>query len=121
MWLIDQIAEQKIAEAIGKGEFDDLPGQGRPLDLDDDGLVPEELRVAYRVLKNSGFLPPEASLRRDIASVESLLTQAVSEEDQEHLNRRLNYLLLKLGTSRRESPCYTEAYYREKLAAKSRT
>ena len=46
--------------------FDDLPGSGRPLELDDDRLVPEELRVAWRILKNAGFVPPEIEALRDI-------------------------------------------------------
>ena len=50
------LAERKIEEAIERGEFDDLPGAGRPLDLDDlDPLLPEELRMAYRILKNAGM------------------------------------------------------------------
>ena len=57
--MLDFIAEQKIAEAIENGDFDDLPGAGKPLELDDDSLVPEDLRLAYRILKNAGFVPPE--------------------------------------------------------------
>lgn len=50
------LAERRIEEAIERGEFDDLPGAGQPLDLDDlDPLLPEELRMAYRILKNAGM------------------------------------------------------------------
>jgi hypothetical protein len=56
---IDQIAETRIREAIERGELSGLPGEGRPLQLDDDSAIPEELRAAYRILKNAGFLPPE--------------------------------------------------------------
>ena len=53
---LQYLAERKIEEAIARGEFDDLPGAGRPLDLDDeDPLWPEEVRMARRILKNSGF------------------------------------------------------------------
>ena len=45
-------AEQRILEAQTQGVFDDLPGAGAPLKLDDDAMVPEELRAAYRILKN---------------------------------------------------------------------
>ena len=65
MGLLDLLADQKIAAALEAGEFDDLPGQGRPLDLDDDALVPEDVRVAYRILKNAGFVPPELDSRRE--------------------------------------------------------
>jgi len=45
---------------MSRGDFDGLPGAGRPLVLDDDPLVPEDLRLAYRILKNAGFVPPLA-------------------------------------------------------------
>ena len=52
MWLLDQWAERHITEAQSKGEFDNLPGSGEPLILDDDSHVPPELRAGYRLLKN---------------------------------------------------------------------
>jgi len=58
MTLLGQIAERQILQAAQRGEFDDLPGAGRPLQLDDDALIPEELRAGYRLLKNAGYLPP---------------------------------------------------------------
>lgn len=70
--MLDLIAERKIAEAISRGELEDLPGQGRPLDLDDDALVPEDLRLAYRILKNAGFVPPEVQALNEIAELERL-------------------------------------------------
>ncbi len=62
---LDAIAEAKIAAAIEAGEFANLPGAGKPLDLDDDPLVPEHLRAAHRILKNAGFVPPELAERRE--------------------------------------------------------
>ncbi|MCL4185158.1 MAG: DUF1992 domain-containing protein, partial [Burkholderiaceae bacterium] len=62
----DDLIERRIDEARRAGAFDDLPGAGRPLELDDDRLVPEELRVAWRILKNAGFLPPEVEALRDL-------------------------------------------------------
>ncbi len=59
MLAFELIAERKIAEAAERGEFDDLPGRGKPLDLEDDALVPEDLRMAYRILKNAGYVPAE--------------------------------------------------------------
>jgi len=60
MLIFELIAERRIAEAVARGELDNLPGAGRPLDLDDDPLVPEDLRLAFRILKNAGFVPSEA-------------------------------------------------------------
>ena len=59
MLALEFIAERKIAEAVAQGEFDDLPGAGKPLDLEEDPLIPEELRMANRILKNAGFVPRE--------------------------------------------------------------
>ena len=54
------LVERKIEEAIARGELDNLPGAGRPLDLDDlDPSLPEELRLAYRILKNAGMSPAD--------------------------------------------------------------
>ena len=73
--MLEFIAEQKIAEAIANGDFDDLPGSGKPLELDDDALVPEDLRLAYRLLKNAGFVPPEVETLNEIAALERLVTK----------------------------------------------
>jgi hypothetical protein len=70
--MLDFLAERKIAEAVSRGELDDLPGAGRPLDLGDDALVPEELRLAYRILKNAGYVPPEVETLNQIAELERL-------------------------------------------------
>jgi hypothetical protein len=55
--MLDFLVEQRLEEAVSRGELSNLPGEGRPLELDDDPLVPEELRLAYRILKNAGFDP----------------------------------------------------------------
>ena len=73
--MLDFIAEKRIAEAIAKGELENLPGAGRPLELDDDSLVPEELRLAYRILKNAGFVPPEVETLNEISALERLVTK----------------------------------------------
>jgi hypothetical protein len=60
MLALELIAERRLEEAIERGEFDDLPGAGQPLDLDDlDPSLPEDLRLAYRILKNAGMSPAD--------------------------------------------------------------
>jgi hypothetical protein len=56
----DAIVEAKIAEAQSAGAFDDLPGAGKPLNLDDDRLVPEDVRMAYRILRTRASYPPRS-------------------------------------------------------------
>jgi len=103
MFLIDKIAEEKIKRAIENGELQNLPGEGKPLVLDDDVHVPTELRVAYRLLKNAGYLPPEMALRKEIVHVESLLQITEQEELKSRLAKKLDFLLLKLNQNR-QSP-----------------
>ena len=66
-------AERLIRQAQDEGAFDDLPGKGKPLALADDSAVPEELRMAYAVLKNAGYVPPEIADRKEINSLLDLL------------------------------------------------
>jgi hypothetical protein len=98
LW-IDLLAEQRIEQALREGAFDDLPGAGRPLDLDDDSTVPAELRAAYRILKNAGFVPPEVEARREVASVEALLSSldATDDEGRHRALVRLALLRERLG------------------------
>ncbi len=111
MQILDMLAEQRILEAIDRGELDNLPGAGRPLDLEEDMTVPEELRVAYRVLKNAGFLPPEIALRREIHDVRQLIC-AMAGEARGRAERRLQYLLMNLSMHRGGAgiPASTEDY-----------
>jgi len=97
MWLLDQWAERHILDAQNKGEFDNLPGCGEPLTLDDDSHVPPELRTGYRLLKNAGCLPPELEYRREAIALADLLN-GVGENHPQHreLQRRLSLLELKL-------------------------
>lgn len=116
MWLLDELAEARIAEAAAAGQLDDLPGAGEPLALDQDALVPPELRTAYRLLKNAGFVPPEIALRREITEIEQLLALAQTSAERTAISRRLNALLLRLGLARgHTAPLYVEQAYLEKL------
>lgn len=100
MLLIDEIAEQRIQQAMREGAFDRLPGAGRPLELDDDLHVPEELRTAYRLLRNAGYTPPEVTLRCEIRDVRALLNCALDAEERRQAGRRLNYLMMQLAGAR---------------------
>lgn len=97
MWLIDQLAEQHILAAQEKGELNNLPGEGAPLRLDDDSLVPAELRSGYRMLKNAGFLPPELEMRREAVELNDLLRN-LDPEDKRYIeqSKRLALLEMKL-------------------------
>ncbi len=97
MWLLDQWVERHISDAQRKGEFDNLPGSGKPLVLEDDSHIAPELRAGYRLLKNAGCLPPELEQRREAVELADLL-KSVRKDDPRHceLSRRLTLLELKL-------------------------
>jgi Domain of unknown function (DUF1992) len=95
------IAEQRIREAIDQGLFDDLAYRGRPVNLDEDEAIPPELRMAFKVLKDAGCLPPEVELRREIASLAELLDAVVEPAERARLRRELLDRQLRLELRRR--------------------
>lgn len=92
MGLFDRIVEQHLQQAIRKGELDHLPGMGQPLKLEDDSDIPEESRMAYRVLKNAGYLPPEMEMRKDLASLKQMLDDTPEQDSsrREQLLAQIN-------------------------------
>ncbi len=113
---VERLAEARIQEAMARGELSNLPGEGQPLQLDDRVLVPEELRVAYRLLKNAGFLPPEVQLRRDIAEAEELLLAVTDDSERPKARARLQLLRTRLDGARRHGAnLLVEEHYHQKL------
>ncbi|AQT86596.1 hypothetical protein ERICIV_02110 [Paenibacillus larvae subsp. larvae] len=96
MDVFSMIAEQKIQEAIQKGEMDNLPGQGKPLVLENWSSVPEDLRLAYKILKNSGHLPEEMQLHKEMVSLEELIVLCQDSSERHELQKRLNAKQLRL-------------------------
>jgi len=94
---LEVVAERKIREALERGEFANLPGAGKPLRLEDDSMIPEDLRVAYKILRNAGCIPPELEVRKEILTLRDLLRTIEDEEARRDTIRELNYRLLKLG------------------------
>jgi len=116
MLLIDRLAEEQISAAMRRGEFDDLPGKGKPLVLEDDSAIPDGLRVAYRILKNAGCLPPEQELRKEIRQVEGLLNHVETDLEAQKIRRRLCLMRTRLALQGRDVNLLVhETAYREKL------
>lgn len=115
--VFDKIAEQKIREAMEQGEFDDLPGRGEPLNLEDDSHLPQDLRLAYKILKNADCLPPELELRKQIHTTETLLAGIQDTQEKYKQMKKLNYLMMKLSMTRKGSLMIeeNEQYYRKVL------
>ncbi|MBB5324972.1 hypothetical protein HNQ34_002071 [Anoxybacillus tepidamans] len=95
MDIIWKIAEEKIREAMENGEFDDLPGFGKPLEIDDLSHIPEELRIGYLMLKNAGYVSEEVNLKKELMTIEDLLRCCEDEKEKEQLMRKLNEKLVR--------------------------
>jgi hypothetical protein len=111
----EQLIEARIKKAQDKGAFEDLPGSGKPLDLEDDRHIPEDLRMAHKILKNAGCTPPEVQLRKDIRTTEDLLANMTDTEQKYRTIKKLNYLILKLNSMRRSNTSFDipQRYYAE--------
>ncbi|UZP66550.1 DUF1992 domain-containing protein [Desulfovibrio mangrovi] len=96
MNIIATIAEQRIAEATEKGAFEQLPGAGRPLELEDDSMVPPDLRMAYKVLKNAGYLPPEAQDMKDATTIIEMLQGNVDEQTRYRQMQKLQAIFFRM-------------------------
>jgi hypothetical protein len=109
-----RIAEQKIREAMEMGAFENLPGRGKPLQLEDDHHIPEDLRLAYKILKNADCLPPELELKKEIRRMEDLLEQIPDEREKYRLMKKINYQVMKLNMMGHKSPLFeeTQVYYK---------
>ncbi|GAB6037822.1 DUF1992 domain-containing protein [Fundidesulfovibrio butyratiphilus] len=94
---IAYIAEQRILEAMEKGEFDNLPGKGKPLDLDDDANVPEDLRMAYKLLKNAGYAPEELAKETGVKTTRDLLPKDTGERKRLRQLQKMEILFTKAG------------------------
>jgi DnaJ homologue, subfamily C, member 28, conserved domain len=117
--LIQRIAEQRILEAQRNGAFDNLPGKGKPLELEDLSWVPEELRIGYHILKNAHVLPPEAELLKDVHTLEDLLKHVEDEGERRALAKSIQWKMIRLDMLKRRSMDLNSVRaYSRKLVAK---
>jgi len=103
--------------------FDDLPGQGEPLSIEDDSHIPEDLRLVHKILKNADCLPPELQLRKEIRQMEDMLENIPDEKEKYRQIKRINYKIMQLNMMGKGSPLLeeTQVYYRklvDKMAQK---
>lgn len=115
MLLLDQLAEKHIEAAVEHGDLRGLPGEGKPLNLDDDAGVPEALRAGYRLLKNAGYLPPELQLYGELKSAERLIAAATGGEARGRAERRAMLLRVQLGATDRGEALLRDADYAKQI------
>ncbi|SAL46038.1 hypothetical protein AWB67_01977 [Caballeronia terrestris] len=114
MKLLDALVEQRISAAAARGEFDDLPGAGAPLQFDDDALVPEEVRVANRILKNAGFVPPAVEQLRALRDLQDEFDKVTDPAARCRLQAKMLALDMALESLRGGSTVPHE--YRRRIA-----
>ena len=85
----DKLVEEKIKEAQQRGEFDNLPGKGKPIDLSAYFETPEDIRLAQSVLKNSGFTSREVELLNEIAALKQILAAGVDETKKPEILKQI--------------------------------
>jgi hypothetical protein len=94
---LEKLIDEKIREAMDSGEFDDLPGKGKPIDLSDYFATPEDRRITYSVLKNASVLPEEGELLKEIESLKCSLENCRDEPRAARLRKELNEKVLKFN------------------------
>jgi len=98
-----RIAEQRISQAIEDGSLSFEKWKNKPLILEDDHFVPDDLKIAYKMLKNSGYLPPEIGEKKEIQRIEDLIASTEDEHVRIKQMKKLNLMLMKVD-SRRGKP-----------------
>ncbi|MGJ7911745.1 DnaJ family domain-containing protein [Neobacillus sp. LXY-1] len=97
MDLFHILSEDRIKKAYRDGEFDNLPGYGKPLELEDLSYIPEELRMAYKLLKNAGFTEEENHLRQEMMTIEDLMKRCDDNIEKAEMQKKLNEKLLRFN------------------------
>uniref|UniRef100_I2PX79 DnaJ homologue subfamily C member 28 conserved domain-containing protein n=1 Tax=Desulfovibrio sp. U5L TaxID=596152 RepID=I2PX79_9BACT len=95
------MAERKIEDAMRRGEFDNLPGRGQKIVYEDDSMIPADLRMAYKILKNAGYVPQELLDEKEIVTATELLAAATDEQERYRQMQKLNFLVMKTNARRR--------------------
>lgn len=114
MDVIAFIAEQKILQAMQERDLTDSKYKFKPLPLEDDSFIPKELKMVYKILKNSGFLPPEVEERKEVQRLEDLISATEDEHERLRQMKKLDVLLMKIDAKRPSSTSISSqhAYYR---------
>jgi Domain of unknown function (DUF1992) len=109
----ESVVEEHIQTAMRRGDFDNLPGSGKPLDLSEDPLVPIEVRVAHRILKNAGLVPPEVFERREIAELDRMIATMTDAVERKRALAKLAVLRTQLGARRGRCLAFNAGYARK--------
>jgi hypothetical protein len=85
----DRIVEALVKEAMERGEFDNLPGKGKPIDLTEYFETPEEVRMVYSLLKNADMTSREVDLLKEIAELKQILAAVLDEKKKQEIEKQV--------------------------------
>jgi hypothetical protein len=85
----EKIVEALIKEAMARGEFDNLPGKGKPIDLTEYFETPEEVRLVHSVLKGAGMTPREVDLLKEIAELKQIQAALMEEKKKQEIGKQI--------------------------------
>jgi hypothetical protein len=85
----DRIVEAIIKEAMERGEFDNLSGKGKPVDLTEYFETPEEVRLVNSVLKNAGMTSREVDLLKEVAELKQILAAVFDEQKKQEIEKQI--------------------------------
>jgi hypothetical protein len=116
MSFFTRVVEERICEAQRDGAFDNLPGKGKPLRLEDQSMIPEDLRMSYHILRNAHILPPEAEIQKEIHTLQDLLKYVEEDGERKALVKAIEWKFIRLDMLRRRSFSWqTSRFYGKKL------
>jgi hypothetical protein len=87
--MFDRIVEAIIKDAMERGEFNNLPGKGKPIDLTEYFETPQEVRLAHSILKNAGMTSREVELLKEIAELKQVHAALLEEEKKEKTEKQI--------------------------------
>lgn len=100
-----RLAEARIREATEQGVFENLPGAGKPLNLEEYFNTPEDQRMAFSILKNANCAPPEVEMMKEVSRLEHAIAEASDAATRKPLQRILTYRRIQLAIAlERRSP-----------------
>ena len=86
---IEKFVDEQVRRAIEAGEFDNLAGKGKPIDLRAYFETPEDLRLAYSILKSNNFVPEEVELLKEIEALKTRLASSADDQQKERLKKEI--------------------------------
>jgi hypothetical protein len=98
--VLRRLADKRIEDAMEEGKFDNLPGKGEPIEIDE-APADEKARMtwwALRIMRQGGFVPDEVRWRKSVDKMKAELHRATDEDAARKLCEQINELVNKLNT-----------------------